>query len=123
MIGASDVKSEVERIRAAPRQLLPLSIAIALAFAVGIGVKEIFASRSAGALAWILVVTSFAVISLLRSIPKRPELITPTMISVGAGWVASSIVVTAVGVPALAPVFLLIGALALLYARARSRAQ
>jgi hypothetical protein len=45
------------------------------------------------------------------------------MISVGAGWVGSSIIVTAAGTPALAPVFLLIGTVALFYARARSRSR
>jgi hypothetical protein len=117
------LQSEVERIRTAPRQLLPIAIAIALAFAVGIAVKEIFDSRSAGALAWILVFGGFTVISLLTSLPKRPELITPLVVSVGAGWITSAIIVTVAGVPKLAPVFLLIGIVALLYARMRSRAQ
>jgi hypothetical protein len=97
-------------------------ITIAVAFAVGIGVKEIFDSRSAGAVAWILVLASVAVFTLLRS-PKHPELITPVMISIGAGWIASSGIVIAAGLPALAPLFLLIGAGAMLYAGVRSRAR
>jgi hypothetical protein len=54
------LQSEIERIRTASWQLLPLAIAFALAFAAGIGVKEIFDSRSAGAVAWILVFTTVA---------------------------------------------------------------
>ena len=103
--------------------VMPVAIAFALAFAVGIGVKGIFDSRSAGAVAWILVLTSFAFFSLVTSLPKRPELITPVIVSVGAGSIASSIILIAAGVPALVPVFLLLGTVVLVYARVRSRTQ
>jgi hypothetical protein len=116
------LQSEVEQIRkGGAGAMLPLAIALALAFAVGIAVKEIFDSRSAGALAWIVVLTSFAAFSLLRSLPKRPELITPTIVSVGAGWLTSSVIAIAAGAPALAPVFVLLGAVSLLYAWRRTR--
>lgn len=70
------IRSEVERLRTRPHALIGLALAIALAFAVGVAVKELVDSRAAGAVAWLLVLGSFPVISIARA-RTRGEVMTP----------------------------------------------
>ena len=99
-----------------------IAVVFAVAFGVGIAVKAIFDSRSAGAVAWILMFMGFTVLSLVRRLSQRPELFVPILVCAGAGSLASSIIVAVEGAVVLVPVFLLLGTVAVMYAKARSRA-
>jgi hypothetical protein len=113
-------ESEIERVRKAPGALLLLGVAILGAFGVGIAVKELLDSRTAGAIAWVLVLTAFVIVSAIRSGRRGPDAVSALFVSVGAGFVTSAVIVVAFGAPALAPAFLVVGTLMLMFARTRS---
>jgi hypothetical protein len=108
------LRSEVEALRRGPRTILLVAASFALAFTVGIAVRELFDSRTAGAVAWILVFVALSIPSVIRAHPERT---TAVLTSVGAGAVLSAVIAAATGALAVALVFFTLGAIALLYAR------
>jgi hypothetical protein len=112
------LQSEVERLRTEPRTILLGVLVFGLAFAVGIGARELSDSRTAGAVAWILVLAALAIPSIIRSHPERT---TALLVTVGAGTIVSAAIAAVTGAAVIAPAFLVLGALALFYAWKRSQ--
>jgi hypothetical protein len=79
--------------RATPRQLgrgllqaaLRLGAVFALAFAIGIAAKAAFDSKSAGAIAWVLVVGGFAIVTARTQASRQPGFPTGLLLSTGGG--------------------------------------
>ena len=114
------LQTEVRRLQSDPRALLPLAVALGLAFAVGLAFRELFDSRAAGAVSALLVLVAFALASALSNLREHPERLVPLVGTAGAGFVASAVIAVAAGSPALALVFLPLGAVSLIYAQRRS---